>query len=206
MAATEELKYLDNERAQELIDETKKRIKAVQKQVYKPGGKILFADLPAASEETLGMVYNIMDAFETTNDFVEGEGVKCAAGTDVAIITIPETDPVEYKYNLFGGSGVIQSITQPELEEMWKDPGVLTLADNTVTIATSGGTEDVEVEEATGALSVESSDEDVATASVSGTTITITAVAAGTATITVTSASTANNRKATAEIEVTCTF
>ena len=40
MAATEELKYLDNERAQELIDETKKRIKAVQKQVYKPGGKI----------------------------------------------------------------------------------------------------------------------------------------------------------------------
>lgn len=65
--------------------------------VYKPGGSKAFADLPEASAETLGYVYNITDAFTTTDAFTEGAGKTFAAGTDVGVVEDGET----YKYNVF---------------------------------------------------------------------------------------------------------
>lgn len=65
--------------------------------VYKPGGSKTFADLPEASAATLGYVYNITDAFTTTDAFAEGAGKTFAAGTDVGVVQDGET----YKYNVF---------------------------------------------------------------------------------------------------------
>ena len=53
--------------------------------VYKPGGSVAFADLPAADEAHLGMVYNITDKFTSTAGFVEGAGTKHPAGTNDAL-------------------------------------------------------------------------------------------------------------------------
>jgi len=203
-------KIMDDERAQELIDEVKARLATkVDKSdmPYKPGGTIAFENLPALTEANAGYTYNISNAFTTTEDFVDGAGINCAAGTDVSIIMIPPeapgTDPT-YKYNLFGGSSVMESITQEELAEMWKDAGILTLSTNTATVAV-GADETVTVTQATGTVTVESADTAVATATISDTTVTITGVAAGTTDVTVTSASSATNKKATATIAVTVT-
>lgn len=66
--------------------------------VYRPGGSKAFSELPEASAETLGNVYNVTNAFTTTADFVEGAGKAYAAGTDVGIVEVSEG---EYKYNVF---------------------------------------------------------------------------------------------------------
>lgn len=201
-------KIMDNHRTQELIDDIKERLATKVDKTdtpYKPGGSIPFANLPALIAENTGYVYNISDSFETTSDFIDGEGIKCDPGTDVAIVSVPPVAPATeptYMYNLFGGSSVMESITQQELEEMWKDAGVITLDNNTVSVAV-GSTETVEITKATGAVTVESGDTDVATASVSGTTISIEGVATGNVDVTVTSASSATNRETTATITVT---
>lgn len=65
--------------------------------VYKAGGSKAFANLPEASAETLGYVYNVTDAFTTTDSFVEGAGKSFAAGTDVGVVADGDT----YKYNVF---------------------------------------------------------------------------------------------------------
>lgn len=203
-------KYVEKEQFQEHIDKIKEKLALkVDKadKPYKPGGTIAFADLPEANEANAGYVYNINEPFTTTADFVEGADIEVDAGTDIAIIMIPPvapaTDPT-YAYNLFGGSGKIEDVTSAELAEMWKDAGILTLSAYTATIATVGDTETITVDDASGAVTVASSDDAVATASITGTTITITSVAAGTATITVTSAATDDNRKVEKEIAVTC--
>lgn len=57
---------------------------------YKPGGTIYFAQLPPLTEMYLGYVYNIKNDFTTTADFIEGAGISYPAGTNIAIIEIPE--------------------------------------------------------------------------------------------------------------------
>lgn len=95
-------------------------------------------------------------------------------------------------------------ITQNELIDMWKDNGVVTVDSATVTVAPNG-TETVIVTAHTGALSVASSSNNIATASIEGTTITINGWGEGNATITVTSAATSDYRVAETTIEVTVT-
>lgn len=206
-------KLMDETRTQELINEMKERLsKKVDKSSspYIPGGSIAFAALPAAVEANAGMVYNITDAFTTTADFIEGADIQCSAGTDVAIVKVAGSDPAEYKYNIFSGNSVIDSITSAELAEMWKDAGLLTLSANTAALTSAGATQDITVTANSGTVTAVSSDTDVAAVSVdtSGTNpvVTITAVVAGSATVTVTSAATSDKRKATAEVAVSCTF
>lgn len=93
-------------------------------------------------------------------------------------------------------------ITQSELQDMWKDNGTITVDNDTVT-ATIGTPETVNVTAHSGVVTVESSDDAIATASISGTVITIEGQSAGSATITVTSAATADYREATTTISVT---
>ena len=54
--------------------------------VYKPRGSSTFASLPAIASATVGDVYNITDAFQTTADFVEGAGKSYGAGTNVVCV------------------------------------------------------------------------------------------------------------------------
>lgn len=56
--------------------------------------------LPEPSAETLGWLYNVNDAFVTTDEFVEGAGISYKAGENIAIVE-PETGV--YKYDVFSG-------------------------------------------------------------------------------------------------------
>lgn len=206
-------KYLDDVRTQELIDETKRRLDTKVDKSSSPyiaGGSVTFENLPAATVTNCGLVYNITNDFETTADFIEGAGIKCNSGTDVAIVKVPNSDPAVYKYNIFSGNAVIESITTSELETMWKDDGtiILSIAGTPITspsaqTVASGSSLTVNVDSASGVISVASSDTDTATASISGDVITISGVAAGDATITVTAAEAVTTKKAEFVINLT---
>ncbi len=86
--------------------------------VYRAGGSKAFADLPEASAETLGCVYNVTDDFTTTDNFVEGAGKKYAAGTDVGVVEDGET----YKYNVFANFVDTSNLVEKD--------GAKTLSDN----------------------------------------------------------------------------
>lgn len=69
--------------------------------VYKAKGSIAsITDLPTASKDTEGFVYNIESEFTTTADFIEGEGKTYPAGTNVVIVN---TTGTEYKYDVLAG-------------------------------------------------------------------------------------------------------
>ncbi len=78
---------------------TKTEVDAKIGSVYKPGGSVPFASLPTADKEHLGMVYNVTDAFTTTDSFIDGAGHGYPAGTNVVIILDGET----YKYDTLSG-------------------------------------------------------------------------------------------------------
>lgn len=67
---------------------------------YKAKGSVAFASLPALVAANEGNVYNVTDAFTTTNDFVEGSGKSYPAGTNVVIVN---TTGTTYKYDVLSG-------------------------------------------------------------------------------------------------------
>jgi hypothetical protein len=67
---------------------------------YKAKGSVAFASLPALIAANAGNVYNVTDAFTTTNDFVEGSGKSYPAGTNVVIVN---TTGTTYKYDVLSG-------------------------------------------------------------------------------------------------------
>ncbi len=78
---------------------TKNEIEGKISSVYKPGGSTTVAALPAADKEHLGMVYNVTDAFTTTENFIEGAGSEHPAGTNVVIVASGEA----FKYDVLAG-------------------------------------------------------------------------------------------------------
>lgn len=71
---------------------------------YKFGGSILFSALPSPSEERVGYIYDITNAFTTTSDFIEGAGVNYPAGTNVAIVDVGTSANPSYKYDTYSGN------------------------------------------------------------------------------------------------------
>ena len=126
------MKYLDNQRTQELVSEIKSRlsgkadsattlagygitdaytktetdnkIAAEATKVYKPAGSVAFASLPALAAGVLGNVYNVTDAFTTTTDFVEGAGKDYPAGTNVAVVDVGTAESPSYKFDALAGN------------------------------------------------------------------------------------------------------
>lgn len=78
---------------------TKDEINAKISAVYKPAGSVVFSALPALAENVLGNVYNVTDAFTTTNNFVEGAGNKYPKGTNVVVVKVGDA----YKYDVLAG-------------------------------------------------------------------------------------------------------
>lgn len=68
---------------------------------YKAGGSVAFADLPAADADHFGMVYNVADAFTTTEDFIEGADVDYPANSNVVIVE--NDDATGYAYDVIQG-------------------------------------------------------------------------------------------------------
>ena len=63
-------------------EETDQKIKVAVTGSYKAKGSINFAELPTV-DMTTGDMYNIKDAFATTEAFIEGAGLSYPAGTNV---------------------------------------------------------------------------------------------------------------------------
>jgi len=78
---------------------TKEELNAKISAVYKPVGSVAFADLPVLAEGVLGNVYNVTDAFTTTDSFVEGAGNKHPKGTNVVVVKSGE----DYKFDVLAG-------------------------------------------------------------------------------------------------------
>lgn len=78
---------------------TKEALNAKISAVYKPAGSVAFTDLPALAENVLGNVYNVTNAFTTTDSFVEGAGNKYPKGTNVVVIKSGEV----YKFDVLAG-------------------------------------------------------------------------------------------------------
>ena len=79
--------------------QTDDKISAAISSVYKPAGSTTFAALPAPAANVLGNVYNVTDAFTTTDQFVEGAGKSYPAGTNVSVVLVGE----DYKYDVLSG-------------------------------------------------------------------------------------------------------
>lgn len=82
---------------------TKEQINAIVAAVYKPGGSYAFADRPALNSDHMGFVYNITDAFTTTNEFKEGSGKNYPEGTNIVVINDGTTESPIYKYDILSG-------------------------------------------------------------------------------------------------------
>ena len=78
---------------------TKDELNAKISAVYKPAGSVAFADLPELAEGVLGNVYNVTNAFTTTDSFVEGTGNKYPKDTNVVVIKSGE----DYKFDVLAG-------------------------------------------------------------------------------------------------------
>ena len=61
-------------------------ISAAVSGAYKAKGSSAFASLPTLTTATVGDVYNVSDAFNTTADFVEGAGQSYGAGTNIVCV------------------------------------------------------------------------------------------------------------------------
>lgn len=92
--------------------------------VYKPGGSVLFSELPTPNATSLGFVYNLKEAFITDDRFLAPTPVPYPIGTDVAVVAVPG-DPVVYKFDVMAGfvdlSGYLKtadmvSITNQEID------------------------------------------------------------------------------------------
>lgn len=85
----------------ELSDASNYALKSdVSSAVVPKGSVATVASLPAASESTLGYMYNFSAEFTTTSDFVEGSGKKYPEGTNVVVVEYSEG---VYKYDIFAG-------------------------------------------------------------------------------------------------------
>lgn len=80
---------------------TKEEVDAKLNGAYKAGGSVAFANLPAADADHFGMVYNVADAFTTTEDFVEGADVDYPANSNVVIVE--NDDATGYAYDVIQG-------------------------------------------------------------------------------------------------------
>lgn len=76
----------------------------VDVKVYRPSGSILFENLPELSESVVGNVYNVIDAFTTTEEFIEGAGNEYPANTNVSVNVIGTVENPVYKFDVFIGN------------------------------------------------------------------------------------------------------
>lgn len=78
-----------------------------------PKGSVAFANLPSPGSTNVGWMYNVTDAFTTTSAFVEGEGKKFPAGTNVYVVN-PSSNT--YKWDVLPGEGPQPGTSTPNAD------------------------------------------------------------------------------------------
>lgn len=84
--------------------------------VYTPRGSIQFANLPQPQEGNKGYVYNVLDAFTTTEAFIEGAGHSYGAGTNVVCV---DAGSGSYKWDVLAGIIDLTELTADEVQTLW---------------------------------------------------------------------------------------
>jgi len=90
---------LTNDSGFQTADQVTAAVNTKLSSTYKAAGSVAFASLPTADEAHLGMVYNVTDAFTTTDAFVGGAGKSFPAGTNVVVVS----DGDGFKYDTLAG-------------------------------------------------------------------------------------------------------
>lgn len=104
--------------------EMQSAIDAAVSSVYEPKGSIAFASLPALAAGIVGDVYNVTDAFTTTESFVEGAGKKYPAGTNVVCVTDGDAQKWDVLAGMVDLSGYVQTsdletVSNEEIDAMF---------------------------------------------------------------------------------------
>ena len=88
-----------------LLLELNEKIKRMSS-TLKPAGSKTFSELGVPSAETVGLIYNITDAFTTNQYFIDGAGDNYPAGTNVYGIVNKDliTEEDTYYWDVFGGA------------------------------------------------------------------------------------------------------
>lgn len=98
---------------------------------FVPKGSTAFADLPTDGRK-IGDVWNVTDAFTTTDEFVEGAGGKYPAGSNVVLVNVTtgegESATTTPKWDVLSGvtdlsnyvqTGDLQALTNEEIDAMF---------------------------------------------------------------------------------------
>lgn len=97
-------------------DQVQAAISSAISGVYTPKGSISTTYLPAPSAENVGWVYNIANAFTTTDDFLEGKGHDYLGGTNVACVVANDGS---YKWDVLAGIIDLKELTAAEVQTLW---------------------------------------------------------------------------------------
>ena len=106
---------------------TKTELDGKLSSVYKPGGNMLFANLPEPSAANLGLVYSMNDAFTTDDRFIASQPTSYPVGTNVVCVQVMAEDTPTYLYDVLAGfvdlSGYwkktdLVAITNQEIDEI----------------------------------------------------------------------------------------
>lgn len=122
---------------QDLIDDITADIDEKVSTLYKPKGSIVGTGLVQSllDQSEVGWVYNVTDAFTTTNLFVEGAGKTYPAGTNVVVITQGSGSSATKKFDVLAGfvdiPNAYEVITYSATSEEWNANGYYSLG-NTV--------------------------------------------------------------------------
>lgn len=117
-------KHTTVDQLEKLANRTKTELTALEAKikakggVYDPKGSCTFTELTTKAPldaDHVGWVYNISEAFETTENFVEGTGKNYPAGSNVVVI---DEGAGTYKYDVLAGfvdlSGYAKTTDLPE--------------------------------------------------------------------------------------------
>lgn len=85
--------------------------------VYTIKGSIAFENLP--TEINIGWVYNISNDFITTDDFIEGAGIQCKAGTNIVVVNIGTNEAPVKKWDILSVGVSIDYATTEDIKNIF---------------------------------------------------------------------------------------
>lgn len=93
--------------------------------VYRPCGSVTFANLPIVANAEPGDVYNLLEAFNSTEDFVEGAGHSFPVGTNVVVVEVDGVKKFDAMAGVFDLSNYIKvsdiaEISNEDIDSLFK--------------------------------------------------------------------------------------
>lgn len=87
--------------------------------VYTIKGSIAFENLP--TEINIGWVYNISNDFITTDNFIEGAGIQCKAGTNIVVVNIGTNEAPIKKWDILSLGTSIDYASTDDIKNIFSE-------------------------------------------------------------------------------------